>query len=109
MDAWNPFQTRVKPVLLCSVDRALVAYFCSYFRINGFMEYNACVIFHLSSPTTSVGESMFCFQLVCVRLMSVCPLYNIITTKYERMREPVGSIWIKLCVSTLRGWEMAFK
>ena len=25
VDAWNPFQTRVKPVLVCSVDRALEA------------------------------------------------------------------------------------
>ena len=26
MNAWNPFQTWVKPVLLCSVDRALEAF-----------------------------------------------------------------------------------
>ena len=32
VDAWNPFQTRLKLVLLCSVDRALVC--SSYIRMT---------------------------------------------------------------------------
>ena len=37
VDAWNPFQTRVKLVLLCSVDRALDAvFFCFFFFVCQF-------------------------------------------------------------------------
>ena len=27
VDVWNPFQTRLKPVLVCSVDRAIIINF----------------------------------------------------------------------------------
>ena len=42
MDSWNPFQIRVKPVLLCSVDKdfsvAVLTALCPEVNIHGAIE-----------------------------------------------------------------------